>query len=473
MVLNLTEAIRLINHEKGINEELIVSTIESALTNAYKKYFGTTENLSITINDDFIFTVNSIQEIVEEVEDDLWEVSLSDALKIHPAAKIGDKVEIPCNPEEFGRIAIHSAKQIILQKLKEIEKNTQYSDYKSKEGEIIIGMVQRIKDDVIYVDMGNFEGILPKTNQSPQEQYTQGERIKVMISDVKNNKKGGISVYLTRRNAEFVKKLLEVEIPEIYDGTVKIMGIAREAGYRSKIAVHTDKDEIDPVGACVGMKGARIQNIIKELEGEKIDVIRWSADIKIYIKNALTPAQVNSVVLVDEVNHKAVAVMEENQLSFAIGSRGANINLAKSITGWNIEVITPAQAIDAGIVEDHIQRANDLFNENTAKQFQIEALDVSHEIIRALIDNNIFTFDQLIEIENISMLNNFTTEMVNELASYIEKYIEVVDDNDDKNAEIEEYECPECGAMIPEDADHCPSCGIEISFEEDDEEIEE
>lgn len=471
MTLNLTTAIKDLYQEKGINEELIVSTIETALTNAYKKYFGTTENLSIKITDGYVFTVNSVQEVVEEVEDDLYEVSLSDALKLHPAAKIGDSVEMPCDIEEFGMLAIHSAKQIILQKLKEIEKNTQYSEYKTKEGELIIGFVQRIKDDSIYIDLGSYEGILPKANQSPHEVYKTGERIKTMICGVRNNKKAGISVFLTRKSPEFVKKLLEVEIPELYDGTVKIMGIAREAGYRTKVAVHTDKDEIDPVGACVGQKGSRIQNIIKELEGEKIDVIRWSPDIKKYIENALTPAGVNMVVVTNDAEKKAVAVMDETQLSFAIGSRGANINLAKSITGWSIEVLTPSQAIEQGIVEDHIQMAEDLFTNNIETeniQYQIDELNISAEIKSALIENNILTIDELINIQDYSTLNNFTEEMKKELSDFIEENFEIVEDTSgDNGEETLEYECPECGASIPEGADHCPNCGIEITFEDE------
>lgn len=472
MTLNLTAAIKELNQEKGISEELIVNTIETALTNAYKKYFGTTENLSIKVTDGYVFTVSSIQEVVEEVEDDLYEVSLTDALKYHPSAKLGEMLEIPCNPEEFGRVAIHSAKQIILQKLKEIEKNTQYSEFKTKEGELIIGFVQRIKDDTIYIDLGNYEGILPKLNQAPHELYKTGERIKTMISGVRNNKKGGISVFLTRKSADFVKKLLEVEIPELYDGTVKIMSIAREAGYRTKIAVNTDKEEIDPVGACVGQKGARIQNIIKELEGEKIDVIRWSPDIRRFIENALTPAAISQVIVTNDDEKKAVAVMDETQLSFAIGSRGANINLAKTITGWNIEVLTPAQAIEQGILEDHIQRAEDLFATvvEDKQQYQIDDLDVSIEIKKALIDNNLLTIDQVINTEDFSSLNNFTQEMATELNTYIEENFEIVDENDDETLEEEiVYECPECGAAIPEGADHCPNCGIEIAFEEEEE----
>lgn len=477
MTLNLTTAIKEINQEKGISEDLILSTIETALTNAYKKYYGTLENLSIKITDGYVFTVNSIKEVVEELDDDLFEVELQEALKYNPAAKIGDHIEIPCNPEEFGQVAIHSAKQTILQKLKEIEKNTQYSEFKSKEGELIIGFVQRIKDDVIYIDLGNYEGILTKQNQAPHEVYNPGDRIKTLVCGVRNNRRGGISVALTRRSEEFVKKLLLVEIPELYDGTVKIMEIKREAGYRTKIAVYTEKEEIDPVGACVGQKGARIQNIIKELEGEKIDIIKWSSDIRIFIENALTPAHVNGVIITNEAEKMAAAIMDESQLSFAIGSRGANINLAKKMTGWNIDVLTKAQAIEAGFIVDHVQKAEELFmnmedqedrkeDENIEIGYAIDELEIGKNIKTALIENNILTVEELINVDDFSTLKGFTEEMVDELNNYIEENYEIVEDGEETEEEII-YECPECGASIPENATTCPNCGIEIDFEEE------
>ena len=244
MTLNLSTAIREINQEKGISEELIQETIESALTHAYKKYYGTLENLSIRVSDGFTFTVNSIKEVVEELDDDLFEIELSEAVKFVPSAKLGDKLEIPCDPKEFGQLAIHSAKQTILQRLKEIEKNTKLSNFKRKEGEIIVGFVQRVKDGNVFVNLGDQEpeGILLKMDQSPAELeiYSPGDRIKSIIYKVEPDRRSNnISIRLSRRNEEFVKKLLMLEIPELSDETIKIKEIQREAGYRTKVAVYT------------------------------------------------------------------------------------------------------------------------------------------------------------------------------------------------------------------------------------------
>ncbi len=252
MVLDLTNAIKEIHNEKGISEELIFSTIEQALRKAYEKYYGTTENLVIRKEDDLVLAMFSKKEVIENVEDDLFQISLDDAKKIDKKAEVGDLVLVPVNPEDFGTIAINSAKQIILQKLKEIEKDTKFSDFKAKEGEIIIGYVQRIKNNNIYVDLGKIEGVLPKKNQSPLENYQIGDRIKCLVESVIKNKTGNVSVLLTRTSPDFIKKLLEIEIPEIYEKIVNIFKIVREPGYRTKIAVYANRDDIDPVGACVG-----------------------------------------------------------------------------------------------------------------------------------------------------------------------------------------------------------------------------
>lgn len=475
MTLNLSTAIKEINQEKGINEELIQETIESALTNAYKKYYGTLENLSIKITDNYTFTVYSIKEVVEELDDDLFEIELSEAIKYFPDAKIGDKLEIPCDPQEFGHIAIHSAKQTILQKLKEIEKNTKLSNFKRKENEIIVGFVQRIKDDDIFVNLGDQEpeGMLAKKDQSPLEwgSYSVGDRIKTIIYNVGTDKHmNNILIKLSRRNEEFVKKLLMLEIPELSDETIKIKEIQRDAGYKTKVAVYTEKEEIDPVGACVGTKGNRIQNITKELSGEKIDVIQWSSNPKIFIAHTLTPAQVIDVVITNEEEKMAVAVMDESQLSFAIGSRGANINLAKRISGWKIDVMTKAEALENNLIIDQIQRAEELFRqmpeaepqeENSAEEaatendYMLDDLEISDEIKSVLAANKIYSVEDLIKIENFSTLPGINSEMAEELQQYIDENFDIVD---------EDFQCPECASALPENAEKCPNCGIDIYY---------
>lgn len=482
MTLNLSAAIKEINQEKRINEELIQETIESALTNAYKKYYGTLENLSIKITDGYTFTVNSIKEVVEELDDDLFEIELSEAIKYFPAAKIGDKLEIPCDPKEFGHLAIHSAKQTILQKLKEIEKNTKLSNFKRKEGEIIVGFVQRIKDGNIFVNLGDQEpeGVLLKKDQSPLEleSYSVGDRIKTIICRVEADRRmNNILIKLSRRNEEFVKKLLMLEIPELSDDTIKIKEIQRDAGYKTKVAVYTEKEEIDPVGACVGTKGNRIQNITKELSGEKIDVIQWSSNPKIFIAHALTPAQVIDVVITNEEEKTAVAVMDESQLSFAIGSRGANINLAKKISGWKIDVMTKAEALENNLIIDQIQKAEELFRQlpetdeqeediteeaanNTEEisaegDYMLDDLEISDEIKSVLTANKIYSVEDLIKVEDFSTLPGITSEMAKELQEYIDENFDIID---------EDLQCPECGSALPENAEKCPNCGIDIYY---------
>ena len=487
MTLNLSAAIKDINQEKGISEELIQETIVTALTNAYKKYYGTIENLSIKITDSYIFTVNSIKEVVEELDDDLYEIELSEAINYTPSAKLGDKLEIPCDPKEFGQLAIHSAKQTILQKLKEIEKNTKLSNFKRKEGEIIVGFVQRVKDGNIFVNLGDQEpeGILLKNDQSPLEldSYSSGDRIKTIIYKVEPDKRGNnISIKLSRRNEEFVKKLLMLEIPELSDETIKIKEIQREAGYRTKVAVYTEKSEIDPVGACIGTSGNRIKNITKELSGEKIDIIQWSASPRAFIAQALTPAQVIDVVITSEEEKTATAVMDESQLSFAIGIRGANINLAKKISGWKIEVMTKAEALEKNLIIDQIQKAEELFRpmpeseeieeeeekeevieetiDNTEENpadgdYMLDDLEISNEIKSILTTNKIYSVEELIEIEDFSTLPGITPDMAKELQQYIDENFDIID---------EDSQCPECGSTLPENSEKCPNCGIDIYY---------
>ena len=482
MTLNLSTAIREINQEKGISEELIQETIESALTHAYKKYYGTLENLSIRVSDGFTFTVNSIKEVVEELDDDLFEIELSEAVKFVPSAKLGDKLEIPCDPKEFGQLAIHSAKQTILQRLKEIEKNTKLSNFKRKEGEIIVGFVQRVKDGNVFVNLGDQEpeGILLKMDQSPAELeiYSPGDRIKSIIYKVEPDRRSNnISIRLSRRNEEFVKKLLMLEIPELSDETIKIKEIQREAGYRTKVAVYTEKDEIDPVGACVGSKGNRIQNITKELSGEKIDVIQWSANPKVFIAHALTPAEVIDVIITNEEEKTATAIMEESQLSFAIGARGAKRNIAQKISGLKKEVLTKAEALENNLIIDQLQKAEELFRqipedeevteendevvdnniEETSAEgdYMLDDLEISDEIKTILTTNKIYSVEELIKIEDFSTLPGITPEMAKELQEYIDENFDIID---------EDLQCPECGAALAENAEKCPNCGIDIYY---------
>jgi len=480
MVLNLTDIIKELQQEKGISEELIIKTIEVAITKAYEKYYGTIENLVIRHDDDLVLSIFSKKEVVNVIEDDLFEISLNEAKQINEEAEIGDEMLVPCNPENFGRIAIHSAKQIIMQRLREIKKDNIYSDFKDKEGELIIGYIQRIRGDTIYVDLGNYEGVLPKKNQAPHENYQQGERLKTIIEEVKKNKKGNVMIILSRSSTNFIKKLFEVEIPEIYDNEIHIHKIVREPGYRTKVAVYSNKDEIDPVGACVGQKGNRIMNIIKEMEGEKIDVLKWTIDSKIFISNALIPAKIDNVVIIDEAEKKAVAIVDDSQLSFAIGKRGLNIKLANMLTGWSIDVKTTQQAIEQNIITDHMQKAEELFREDIGKN-EIDDLELPYQIKDILKNNKVITIEQVVELsfDEIKNLNGMDDDMANTLKKFIDENFEVVIEENESEEIVENgeqengvvyYDCPNCGGKIPEDANSCPNCGVEIAFEEEEEE---
>jgi N utilization substance protein A len=483
MKFDLSTIIRELQQEKGISEDLIMNTVETAITKAFEKYYGTTENLVIRRDDELVLSVFAKKEVVKNVDDDLFEISIDEAKAINSEAEEGDLMLVPCNPEDFGRIAIHSAKQIILQRLRELKKNNIFSEFKDKQGELIIGYIQRIRDDNIYIDLGNYEGVLPKKNQAPHEHYQQGDRIKTIIDEVKKTKKGNITIILSRTSPDFIKRLFEVEIPEIYDNEIQIHKIVREPGYRTKVAVYSNKEEIDPVGACVGQKGNRIVNIIKELEGEKIDVLKYTIDAKAFISNAMIPAKVDSVIITDEANKKAIAIVDESQLSFAIGKKGLNIKLANALTDWNIDVKTTEQAIEMKLIEDHMQKAEDLFKEDISKN-EIDGLELPYQIKDILKNNNITTIEQMVELtyDDIIKLNGITEELSLTLKKYIDENFEIVIEENDEEEVIEDkkvqdgivyYECPNCGGKIPDNATACPSCGVEISFEEDDDNEDE
>ncbi|MCK4798656.1 MAG: transcription termination/antitermination protein NusA, partial [Spirochaetes bacterium] len=422
MTIDLTTAIKELQQDKGISQELIINTIETAISKAYEKYFGTTENLVIRNDNESVLSIFSKKEVVKVMEDDLFEISLENAKIINNDSEPGDMMLVPCNPEDFGRVAIHSAKQVILQRLKEIKKDSIFSDFKTKEGELIIGYIQRIRGDTIYVDLGTYEAVLPKKNQTPHEHYQSRDRIKTIIEAVRKTKRGNVSIILSRSSVDFVKKLIEIEIPEIYDNSVQIFKIVREPGYRTKIAVFSNKNEIDPVGACVGQKGARINNIIKELEGEKIDVLKWNIDYKMFITNALIPAKVDNVIITDEANKKAIAIVDESQLSFAIGKRGLNIKLANILTDWKIDIKTAAQAMEMNIIPDHVQEAEQLFREDIGKN-EIDELELPDNIKEVLKNNSINTIEQVIELslDDIKKLKDMTQEMAETLKKFLDE----------------------------------------------------
>lgn len=341
------EALREIVREKGISEDLLFTTIEDALVAAYKKnYMGhgvNSQNVKVTMNrENGEIHVYSQKNVVEEVNDEVSEISEEDAKQLDPNYNIGDVVNVEVTPRKFGRVAAQAAKQVVIQRIKEEERRIIYNDFAEKEEDMITGTVIRKDKNNVLIDLGKTEAILGPNEQMPGEKYNFNDKLKLYIVEVKNTTKGA-QIVISRTHPGLIKRLFELEVPEIFDGTVDIKSIAREAGSRTKIAVHSSDENVDPMGACVGPKGIRVQNIVNELKNEKIDIIKWSKLPEEYIANALSPAKVLDVTL-DEDMKFAQVVVDDNQLSLAIGKEGQNVRLAAKLTGWKIDIKSKSQA---------------------------------------------------------------------------------------------------------------------------------
>jgi len=335
-------ALEELEKEKGIKKEYLLEAIETALVTAYKRNFDALENVKVEMDKQTGAThIYSIREVMEVAKDDALEISLKDAKKINKELQIGDNVEVEIVPKDFGRIAAQTAKQVIVQKLREVERDVLYTEFSDKRGEIVSGIVQKA-DKNIVVDLGKLEGVMPTKEQIPTETYKVNDKIKAYILNVERGEKGTPQVTISRSNPDFVRKLLEFEIPEIYEGVIEIKSISRDAGNRSKVAVFSPDPNIDPVGSCVGQKGIRIQNIINELNGEKIDVIEWDEDPAIFISAALLPAQIMAVDINEEEKFAQV-IVPDDQLSLAIGKAGQNARLAARLTNWKIDIKSETQ----------------------------------------------------------------------------------------------------------------------------------
>ncbi len=528
MASGLGDAIRQLVHDRGLSEELVEKTVEELLLAAYKRKFGTADNAVVRFSDNgedvYIF---ARKRIVDDVMDPVDEIELSEALQYNEECEIGDELLIEINPRDFERVAVQSAKQKAKQTLREIQKDTLYSEFVDKVGEMIIGYYQRERNGNIYVDLGKTEGILPKRYQSPREIYRPNDRIKAMIYEV-NKTPTGLQIVLTRTHTEFVKRIFELEVPEIYDKTVEIFKLVREPGYRTKIAVYSNREDVDPVGACVGMKGVRIQSVVRELEGEKIDILKYETDARTFITNALSPAEVESVILLDEMKRQALAVVDESQLSLAIGKQGLNVRLANRLVDWNIDVKTPEQFAELDIAVESKKAVSALFGE-LAEEEEITSIDelpdLPESIAAKLKESGIELIEQLValtgeELENLEGLSDKDVETIQQVIS---ENIEVIEEEPERaeseeaelaedeiagaeteteadteeqelvadaeeaiteeetaeeteseeEAEEETYECPECGAEITVDMTACPNCGVGLSFEFENEETEE
>jgi len=472
MASEMAEAIRQLISEKGIPEDLIVKTLEDSLLAAYKKKFGTSENAVIRFKENYEgIEIYAKKTIVadDDFEDEVLEIPLEEARKLAEEAEIGDILEIPIDPSEFDFQSVMLAKQTARQSLRDISRDTLYAEFKTKVGEIVIGYFQRERNGTIFVDLGKVEGVFPHKYQSPRETYHVGDRIKALIVEVEKTKTG-FQVVLSRTHAEFVRKLLELEIPEIYDKTIEIFKIVREPGYRTKVAVYTKRTDIDPVGACVGPKGMRSQLISQELEGEKIDFIRYDVNPKVFIQNALAPAQIKEVYILDEARHMALAVVDEHELSIAIGKSGQNVKLANRLCDWNIDVMTEEQYLQDSRNVELKKAADSLFStaeEQTEELLVKDMPGMKHEWIAALEAAGIRSVEQFLELDEaeISQRSSLSSEDIAAIRGIIEENVEIV--QEEVEEEPESYTCPECGASVTSDMDHCPSCGVALSFEID------
>ncbi|MCU9612067.1 transcription termination factor NusA [Caldibacillus lycopersici] len=344
----LLDALDILEREKGISRDILVEAIEAALVSAYKRNFNQAQN----VRTDFNLMTGSMRvfarkDVVDEVFDSRLEISLEEARAINPGYDIGDVVEIEVTPRDFGRIAAQTAKQVVTQRVREAERGIIFEEFVDRQDDIMTGIVQRKDNRFAYVSLGKAEALLPVNEQMPNEKYNHNDRMKVYLTKVEKTTKGP-QIFISRTHPNLLKRLFELEVPEIYEGIVEIKSVAREAGDRSKISVYSENPEVDPVGACVGPKGARVQAVVDELHGEKIDIVKYSQDPVEFVANALSPSKVLDVI-VNEEEKSTIVVVPDYQLSLAIGKRGQNARLAAKLTNWKIDIKAESDARSAGI----------------------------------------------------------------------------------------------------------------------------
>lgn len=374
--LNLKHTIDQIVKEKGIDKQIVLEALEQAVLTAANKKYRNSRDLEVHYNDEagevelFEFVT-----VVAEVEDSYKEIELEEAREIDPEVEVGDSLGLKMDAGDFSRIAAQTAKQVIIQRVREAERETIFNEFKDRIGELINGVVRRFERGDLVVDLGRAEAVLPVDQQAPREVYRAGDRIRALILDIRMTTKGP-QILLSRSNPQLIGKLFESEVPEIAEGIVEIKGVVREAGSRSKIAVYSHDHDVDPVGACVGMRGSRVQNVVSELRGEKIDIIPWSEDIVRFACNALAPAQVTKVYM-EEENSSLEIVVADDQLSLAIGKRGQNVRLAAKLTGWRLDIKSESRAAEA-----------ELLLYSTFDGTEGEAEEVAEGTVEAVVEGN-------------------------------------------------------------------------------------
>jgi N utilization substance protein A len=411
--LELLQIADAVAREKAIDRKIVLGAMEDAIAKAARSRYGSETEVRAEIDPKSgELHLSRHMLVVDAVENPAFQISLDDARRRHPAAQIGDTIADPLPPLEYGRIAAQSAKQVIVQKVREAERDRQYDEYKDRIGDIVNGIVKRVEYGNVVVDLGRGEAIVRRDEMLPREVFRNGDRIRAYIYDVRREQRGP-QIFLSRTHPQFMSKLFAQEVPEIYDGIVEVKAVARDPGSRAKIAVQSRDSSVDPVGACVGMRGSRVQAVVNELQGEKIDIIPWSIDIATFVVNALAPAEVAKVVL-DEERERIEVVVPDQQLSLAIGRRGQNVRLASQLTGWDIDILTE---------QEESERRHAEF-ENRTRMF-IDSLNVD-EVIGQLLASEGFTSVEelaLVDAKEVAGIEGFDDDTASELQTRAREYL--------------------------------------------------
>jgi transcription termination/antitermination protein NusA len=412
--LELLQIADAVAREKVIDRRVVIQAMEDAIQKAAKSRYGAENDIRCEIDPKSGETkLSRVITVVETVENDSTQMSLADAQRRNPQAQIGDVFSEALPPLDFGRVAAQNAKQVIVQKVRDAERDRQFAEYKDRVGEIINGTVKRVEYGNVIVDLGRAEGIIRRDEMIPRENVRFGDRIRAYIFDVRREQRGP-QIFLSRARPEFMSKLFAMEVPEIYDNVVEIKSVARDPGSRAKIAVVSNDGSIDPVGACVGMRGARVQAVVNELQGEKVDIIQWHKDAASFIVNALAPAEVSKVVL-DEDSNRIEVVVPESQLSLAIGRRGQNVRLASQLTGWDIDILTE---------QEESERRQKEFGERT--QLFMECLDVDEVIAQLLVTEGFATVEEVafVDVNEIAHIEGFDEATAGEIQARAREFLE-------------------------------------------------
>jgi len=460
------QALELLEAEKGIQKEIVLDALKEALEKSYKKnYAGSESIIRVDINEKTgKIRLYEIKKVVDDVNDEDYELSLEEAQMMNPKYQVGDEVVTEVDPQVFGRLAAIQTKQLLKQKIREAEKETLYNEYVDKKDDIITGIVDRVEERFAIINIGRTGALLPLNQQIPGEKIYEGQHLKVYVSDVERNTKG-THIGVSRTEPGLVKRLFEMEVPEIYDGTVEVKSVSREAGDRSKIAVYTSNDNIDPIGACVGPKGSRVKNVVNELNGEMIDIIEWNEDPVVFISHALSPSEVVCVDI-NEENHTALVIVPDNQLSLAIGKRGQNARLAVRLTGWKIDIKSVSEANAEGIVYGKDAEFEKEFEEEMIKEdiFE-ETVEEINEVVEETMDEDVF--EDVEEVEENVEEDVFESEVEEsqETEEPDETNNEEYDDYDDQYDDEDDYEY--------EEYDYDPKYDEDIDYDEYDKYYEE